>query len=395
MSFNGFCSGNDMKYSSEGSMNPDRFKLKVPKPSYDIIVPPQNNGPNNYLKVDFKPTKEAIFQKENIPERMIDLTFHSISTQRRKQLIALLIKNKCLESKNPIFTEKNLIFYCHENETDLLRLVPFLIDISLQMKCDVLSFDYMGFGRSNGKAKINTIFIDGEDTFEFAINKLNYKIENIIFFGTGIGAMSSIHLASRHTNINCKALILCMPLLLPNNINIKVMRSIFCQTLLIKESENKDEMPYDEVVNLCKEIPNEKEWFPRRKNNEVMIKSKLFMNSKGEDDYENVYSRHRKKFITKIREYVHPEKEIFERKIKIIEKKNSSIVSTDSTSIANLESDKQLPIINDIINNKNILNENFDDNDKKMRNIEPNIIKNKSFEIFDDTDVDIENDEDY
>ena len=51
------------------------------------------------------------------------------------------------------------------------------------MKCDIVSFDYFGFGCSSGKPKINTILSDGEDAINFSISYLKYKIENIILFG--------------------------------------------------------------------------------------------------------------------------------------------------------------------------------------------------------------------
>ena len=39
MAFNGFCTGNDMRYSSEGpKISDSRLKLKAPKPSYEIIT---------------------------------------------------------------------------------------------------------------------------------------------------------------------------------------------------------------------------------------------------------------------------------------------------------------------------------------------------------------------
>ena len=229
MAFNGFCTGNDMRYSSEGPKLLDsRLNIKAPKSSYEIISKPNINN-QKIEKVDFKPTKEILYSKENIP-KWIDLSFYLIPKKDRKRLISLHIINKCLISKNPFLNEPNLILYCHENNTDLLRLAPFLIDLSIQMKCDIVSFDYWGFGCSSGKPKINTILSDGEDAINFAISYLKYKIENIILFGKGIGAMSSIFLASRQNYHDCKSLILCMPAIGNKVVDVKVMRSIFCQT---------------------------------------------------------------------------------------------------------------------------------------------------------------------
>ena len=399
MAFNGFCTGNDMRYSSEGPKLLDsRLNIKAPKSSYEIISKPNINN-QKIEKVDFKPTKEILYSKENIP-KWIDLSFYLIPKKDRKRLISLHIINKCLISKNPFLNEPNLILYCHENNTDLLRLVPFLIDLSIQMKCDIVSFDYCGFGCSSGKPKINTILSDGEDAINFAISYLKYKIENIILFGKGIGAMSSIFLASRQNYHDCKSLILCMPAIGNKVVDVKVMRSIFCQTLLIMEFEDKNEINNNEIINLCREIHNEKEWLPIRKKNKE-IKNNFFNINDEFDDYEDVYSRHRSKFIMKIKDYIYPEQEIIKKK-----SKHSTVGgSTDSDSNRNLsivlnEQYHPMSLDNNIRNKKNIGSINFEEKfnnnqnfDKESNNQKDEILNN--FDKYDYTEIEIKNNDDY
>lgn len=389
MAFNGFCTGNDMRYASESLRLPDnKLKIKAPKPSYQIIY--SKKSYEEIEKVDYKPTKESFFSKDNIP-KWIDISFYIIPLKGGKNIISLHIINKCLISKNPILNEPNLVIYCHENETDLLRLVPFLIDLSIQMKCDIVSFDYMGFGGSSGKPKIHTILSDGEEALNFSISYLKYKIENIILFGKGIGCMSSIFLASRQNYQNCKSLILCMPMIGQKIIDIKVMRSIYCQTLLIKEFEDKNEIPTDDIVNFCREIPNEKEWLPIRKRNKEN-KNNFFGSNNG-DDYDDIYFRHRKKFIIKIKEYICSEKEINERKRAKSTSAGGSTTTESNHNLSIIIQDKYPQMsLDKAIRNKNILNCN-----DKMQNDE-NIYNDKMFKNnrrFDDSEVQINNDEDY
>ena len=399
MAFNGFCTGNDMRYSSEGPKLLDsRLNIKAPKSSYEIISKPNINN-QKIEKVDFKPTKEILYSKENIP-KWIDLSFYLIPKKDRKRLISLHIINKCLISKNPFLNEPNLILYCHENNTDLLRLVPFLIDLSIQMKCDIVSFDYCGFGCSSGKPKINTILSDGEDAINFAISYLKYKIENIILFGKGIGAMSSIFLASRQNYHDCKSLILCMPDIGKKIVDVKVMRSIFCQTLLIMEFEDKNEINNNEIINLCREIHNEKEWLPIRKKNKE-IKNNFFNINDEFDDYEDVYSRHRSKFIMKIKDYIYPEQEIIKAK-----NKHSTVGgSTDSDSNRNLsivlnEQYHPMSLGSNIKNKKNIGSINFEEkfNNNQNIDIDNNNQKDeiqKNYDKYDYTEIEIKNNDDY
>ena len=396
MAFNGFCTGNDMRYSSEGpKISDSRLKLKAPKSSYEIISKSKKNN-QNIEKVDFKPTKEILFSKENIP-KWIDLSFYLMPKKDGKRLISLHIINKCLISKNPFLNEPNLILYCHENNTDLLRLVPFLIDLSIQMKCDIVSFDYCGFGCSSGKPKINTILSDGEDAINFAISYLKYKIENIILFGKGIGTMSSIFLASRQNYHDCKSLILCMPAIGNKVVDVKVMRSIFCQTLLIMEFEDKNEIQDNYIVNLCREMPNGKEWLPIRKQNKG-IKNNFLPPNDEYDDTDDVYYRHRSKFIIKLRDYIYPDKEIITRK----RGKTSTVGgSTQSESNKNLsiiihEQENYMSVGNNI-ENQNEFNIKFIINEKNKNQIIENDNGNKikNNRNYDDTEIEINNDEDY
>jgi hypothetical protein len=395
MAFNGFCTGNDMRLSSEGpKILASQLKLRAPKSSYEIISPQKNN--KNIQKVEYKPTKEIIFSKNNIP-KWLDISFYSIPKKDNKKIISLHIINKCLTSKNPILNEPNLILYFHENETDLLRLIPFLIDISIQMKCDIVSFDYWGFGCSSGKPKINTILSDGEDALNFAISYLNYKIDNIILLGKGIGAMSSIFLASRLNYRNCKGLILYMPIIGKKIIDIKVMKSIFCQALLIMEFENKNEIQDNYIVNLCREMPNGKEWLPIRKQNKG-IKNNFLPPNDEYDDTDDVYYRHRSKFIIKLRDYIYPDKEIITRK----RGKTSTVGgSTQSESNKNLsiiihEQENYMSVGNNI-GNQNEFNIKFIINEKNKNQIIENDNGNKikNNRNYDDTEIEINNDEDY
>ena len=375
MAFNGMCTGNDMLYASEGGLIPEsRLKLKPPKTSYIITSNIPKHSQEIY-KVEFSPTKGTFFNKNFIPN-WLDLSFYSLPKKNGKRITAVHIINKSLMSKNPYMLDSNAIFYCHENETDLLRLIPFLIDISIQMKIDIISFDYTGFGDSKEKPKNTTLVDDGEIVINFILSHLKYKIDNLIFFGKGMGAIPSIHLAGMNLYQNCKSLILCMPLINISKIDIKNMRSIICKSLIIYEIENKDEIETNDMIYLCREIPNEKEWFPIRKKRKPMFQGfKRFMETSNED----VYTRHRSKFITKLREFVYAEEENIKKKIKNSGSIGGSTDSETNLSLGHLEK----------LENKNI---NFEENNE-IKN--ENKIEEKKIDIFSQSEIQINNDEDY
>ena len=375
MAFNGMCSGNDMFYASEGGLIPEsRLKLKAPKTSYIITSNIQKNSQQIY-KVEFSPAKGFFFNKNSIPN-WIDLSFYSLPKKKGKRITAVHIVNKSLMSNNPYMLDSNAILYCHENETDLLRLIPFLIDISIQMKIDIISFDYTGFGDTKEKPKNTTLLEDGEITINFILSHLKYKINNLVIFGKGIGAIPSIHLAVMNQYQNCKSLILCMPLIIRSKIDIKNMRSIICKSLIIYEIENKDEIETNDMIYLCREIPNEKEWFPIKKKRKEMFQGfKRFM----ETSFEDLYITHRSKFITKLRDFVYPEEENMKQKIK-----NSGSIGESTDSETNLSSGHL-----EKLENKNI---NFEETNEIKNEIK---IEEKKIDIFNQSAIHIHNDEDY
>ena len=375
MAFNGMCSGNDMLYASEGGLIPEsRLKLKAPKTSYIITSNIQKNSQQIY-KVEFSPAKGFLFNKNSIPN-WIDLSFYSLPKKNGKRITAVHIVNKSLMSNNPYMLDSNAILYCHENETDLLRLIPFLIDISIQMKIDIISFDYTGFGDTKEKPKNTTLLEDGEITINFILSHLKYKINNLVLFGKGIGAIPSIHLAVMNQYQNCKSLILYMPLIIRSKIDIKNMRSIICKSLIIYEIENKDEIETNDMIYLCREIPNEKEWFPIKKKRKEMFQGfKRFM----ETSFEDIYMTHRSKFITKLRDFVYPEEENMKQKIKNSGSFGESTDSETNLSLGHLEK----------LENKNI---NFEETNEIKNEIK---IEEKKIDIFNQSAIHIHNDEDY
>ena len=352
------CTGDDMLYANEGGFFPQaKLKFKPPYSSYEITSNITKDSTNNLI-VNFKPTKSIFLTKDLIPN-WINATLYSLRKTSGKRINVLHLENKSLRTNNHFILEPCAILYCHDNETDLIRILPLLIDFSIQLKCDIISFDYMGFGHSKEKVKKISILEDGEETIKFSISVLNYKIENIIIMGQGIGCMTSIHLASINEYHYCKVLILCSPVFVSNAIDIKIMRSIVCKCLVIMESDNKDDLEDNEAINLCREILNEKEWIPSRKKKleDKFIGFKAFM----ENTKNDVYAVHRRKFILKIRDYILSDEE---EKTKMKKKQASSC--EDSTQ---LETNSNVSL-----GNKNI---NFDDgnDNKKIENIDEKEIK--------------------
>ena len=261
-----------------------KIKFSAPKPSYKITGE-SNNSSSLYEDIDYEILSSMPFNKYNIPD-WIKVSLHSINYKKNKKLIFMHIENNYNEkSFSP--KSKKAIIYSHENDTDIIKLLPFLIDLSVQNKCNIISYDYRGFGCSSSKSNDNNFLNSYEYTMNYALNYLNYKIENILLIGRDIGAIHSIIIASRHKYNMCKGLVLIFPFANEKIIDKNNMKNIICPTLLIKEKDKNNKE--DESLLFFREINNEKEWLLKNKTNNID---------------EDILLSHRRKFINYIREYM-------------------------------------------------------------------------------------------
>ena len=296
------CSSDDLKYAHEindsNNLITSKIKFYIPNPSYKVLKIDKNDS-----KVEYEILKSNCYTKNNIPD-WININLFSIDLNQSKSNIIYIhienqIQTKILlkEEGNASSEKRKLILYSHENATDLFRILPFLIDLSIQIKCDVISYDYIGFGCSKGKPTETNFLSRCQEIMDTILNKFNYQMENVLLIGRGIGVMHSIIIASRNNYLKCKGLILISPSISEKRIDINLMKSIICPTLLIlsKDVENDEEDQGNGVISFCREINNEKEWFPKDKN--IYDRQSLFF--KGD-----ILLKHRKKFISFIREYM-------------------------------------------------------------------------------------------
>ena len=321
------CSTDDYKFAYENNNSNNlissKIQFNIPNPSYKVLKVNKNDS-----KVEYEISKSNCYTKNNIPN-WINITLFSENLNKDKSnLIYVLVENQIQtkillkEKENASIEKRKLILYSHENGTDLFRILPFLIDLSIQIKCDIISYDYEGFGRSNGKASENSFINIYQYIIDIILNKFKYQIENILLMGRDIGVMNSIAIASRNKYLKCKGLILISPKISEKRIDINAMKSIICPTLLIlskKEENDGEEFEVNPIITFCREINNEKEWFPKDKI--IYDNQSLFF----EGDF---LLKHRKKFISFIREYMKSDSE---------ENNKSRLASISTHSGSNIE----------------------------------------------------------
>ena len=296
------CSSDDYKYAHEITMNKkaifSKIKFYPPAPSYKI-----NNQEKNGTKVNYEILSSLPYTKNNIPD-WINISLYSLNIEKsRSNIIYIHIENTHQKKiflkneeklKNP---KRKVILYSHENGKDIFILLPFLIDLSIQIKCDIITYDFIGFGCSSGKHNEKNFISMYPKIMDIAINSLNYQIENILLMGRDIGAMHSLILASRNKNISCKGLILISPVICDKMIDRNIMKGIICPTLLIipRGLDDIEDNNENQILNFCKDIQNLKEWYPKDKS--MNDTNSLFK-------IDDIILKHRKKFIYYVREFM-------------------------------------------------------------------------------------------
>ena len=212
-------------------------------------------------------------------------------------IITLYIKNK--NNKN-----NNTIIFSHSNQTTLGEEYSFLIDLSLMLKCDIISFDYSGYGLSNGIPNDNEILSDFKIVIYFSKDVLNISMNNLILMSQSLGNVPLLYFCTNYNVKKIKGLILISPIS-----NYKFNLDKFQNILFFKDSiyqinfpifiihGKKDELiPISHSIELSKNIINLWRWFPKKASHYNIIsdfrckfyqKIKFFINIRCNNDSMN------------------------------------------------------------------------------------------------------------
>ena len=293
MAFNSLCSSNDSNYLNEFNVSSNR-KLQPLNLSYRTSSKLNKNTPTNnfFQKIDLY-TK---YEKSNFPY-FIKLNAYSANISSKAEINLLILKNTSQKIK------KHIILYLHDNNCDIGTELPFLLDLSIQLKLDCITFDYSNRGQ---KINVQTLYNDIDSVMHFINVQLNISSENLIIFGQGIGAIPAIYFASK--SINLSKLILISPLFDGKN-NFNLLKEINCKTYLIQEKKNK-RIDYMKVSKICHLIKNEYEWFPN------------------EETFQKVLENRRNKFFNKIKIFIQNLKSSFISSMNLSNDSNPTLSSS-------------------------------------------------------------------
>jgi len=92
--------------------------------------------------------------------------------------------------------DRKLVIFCHGNAGNISHR-DHLVEKFHKIGCDLLLFDYSGYGMSGKKPSETQFYEDAEEVYDYVIDKLKYPPEKIIFYGESIGCPVAMKTAQR------------------------------------------------------------------------------------------------------------------------------------------------------------------------------------------------------
>jgi len=86
----------------------------------------------------------------------------------------------------------------HGNAVDLGQMTSFLVGLGSRLRCNIMTYDYSGYGRSTGSVSETNLYADIEAAWLCLGKRFGICAENVILYGQSIGTVPTIDLAARY-----------------------------------------------------------------------------------------------------------------------------------------------------------------------------------------------------
>ncbi len=116
-----------------------------------------------------------------------DYRYFAVETDKGEQVACRFLSNQ---------TSRYLVIYSHGNAEDL-GSIENLLKGYRQAGLNILSYDYPGYGISSGEASEASTYRAIEAVTRFAINRLHFAPDQIIFHGRSLGSGPAIEMCRR------------------------------------------------------------------------------------------------------------------------------------------------------------------------------------------------------
>ncbi|XVF60168.1 hypothetical protein PTKIN_Ptkin08bG0022500 [Pterospermum kingtungense] len=134
---------------------------------------------------------------------------------RRENVEVLKLPTRCgteivaMYIRHPKATSTML--YSHGNASDLGEMYGHFIELSSDLRVNLMSYDYSGFGQSSGKPSEQNTYADIEAAYECLEERYGRTQEDIILYGQSVGSGPTLDVAARLPQL--RAVVLHSPIL--------------------------------------------------------------------------------------------------------------------------------------------------------------------------------------
>ncbi|EFO25370.1 hypothetical protein LOAG_03118 [Loa loa] len=138
------------------------------------------------------------FKNSDVADQLLRIEVHLIASANGDTLVALYVR--CEKSYQCKKSAPYVILFAQPNSSDVgscMLTDPNLVDIADFLQCDLMAFDYSGFGLSTGTPTEKIVYENMETVYQYLIKEMRTQPNEVILIGFSMGTAVAIHLASR------------------------------------------------------------------------------------------------------------------------------------------------------------------------------------------------------
>lgn len=92
---------------------------------------------------------------------------------------------------------KVTVLFSHGNAEDLGMIYEWFCEFSMELRVNVLAYDYEGYGKAGGSPSEQSCYQNIDAAYLFLVNNLHVAPEQIVLYGRSLGTGPSCYLAER------------------------------------------------------------------------------------------------------------------------------------------------------------------------------------------------------
>ncbi|RZC69395.1 hypothetical protein C5167_049387 [Papaver somniferum] len=186
-----------------------------------------------------------VLVSSSINQEDSSMDVRQLKTKRGKKIVAMYLRNPYA---------RLTLLYSHGNAADLGQLYDLFVQLKLNLRVNLMGYDYSGYGASTGKPSEHDTYADIEAVYECLQTEYGVSQEDLILYGQSVGSGPTLHLAAKlprlrgvvlHSAILSGLRVLCqlkVTLCFDIYKNINKIKKVKCPVLVIHGTE-------DDVVN--------------------------------------------------------------------------------------------------------------------------------------------------